>query len=227
MSITLYSLCGSDTSRPFSPHCWKIVMALAHKGLDFEERPLPFTGIPGVEGGATKTVPLLRDGDRLISDSFAIAVYLDEAYPDHPSLFKGEGGIAMARLIEGYSQMIVHPAVSAVALMDIYRMLEPVDQAHFRATREKNFGKPLEEVFPDRAASIADFPAKLQPLRHMLKFQPFVGGDTPLFADYILFGALQWLRITTGSLHLPADDPARQWFERCLDLFGGRARAVA
>lgn len=227
MSITLYSLCGAEPSRPFSPHCWKIVMALAHKGLPFEERALPFTAIPAVEGGATKTVPLLRDGDRLISDSYAIALYLEETYPDKPSLFKGEGGMAMARLIEGYSQMIVHPGVSAIALMDIYRMLEPADQAHFRRTREKMFGKPLEDVFPDRASAIAEFPARLQPLRHMLKFQPFVGGDSPLFADYILFGALQWLRVTTGSLHLPGDDPAAIWFDRCLDLFEGRARMVA
>lgn len=227
MSITLYSLCGADQSRPFSPHCWKVVMALAHKGLPFEERPLPFTAIARVEGGVTKTVPLLRDGDRLVADSFAIALYLEEAYPDRPSLFKGEGGMAMARFIEGYSQMVVHSAINPIALMNIHDMLEPVDQAHFRQTREKRFAKPLEQVFPDRAGAIAAFPEKLEPLRHMLRYQPFMGGDAPLFADYILFGALQWLRITTGSTHLAQDDPARQWFERCLDLYEGVGRAVA
>lgn len=226
MSRILYSLSGADISRPFSPHCWKAVMALHHKGLDFEEKPLAFTEIPKVEGEATKIVPLLRDEDTLVSDSFQIALYLEETYPFAPSLFGGEGGKAMARLVEGYSQTTIHPAVTAIALMDIYNMLAPADQAYFRQSREAYFGKPLEEAFPDREAAIAAFPAKLQPLRHMLRSQPFIGGQSPLFGDYIVFGALQWLRVSTGSVHLPADDPALEWFERCLDLFHGVGRSV-
>ena len=45
MSRVLYSLCGADGSAPFSPHCWKVVLALKHKGLDFEEKPVGFTEI--------------------------------------------------------------------------------------------------------------------------------------------------------------------------------------
>lgn len=116
----------------------------------------------------------------------------------------------MARFVEGYSQTVLHPAITRIALLDIHAMLAPQDQDYFRASREDRFGKPLEAVAPDRAAEIAAFPAKLEPLRHMLKFQPFLGGERPLFADYIVFGALQWLRITTGSVP-EGDDPARQW----------------
>ena len=79
MTRILYSLSGEDRSRPFSPHCWKVVLALHHKGLDFEEVPLAFTEIPTVENEFSKTVPILRDGDRLISDSFQIALDLEEA----------------------------------------------------------------------------------------------------------------------------------------------------
>lgn len=227
MSITLYSLCGADHSRPFSPHCWKIVMALHHKGLAFEERPLPFTAIATIEQGVSKTVPILRDGEHLVSDSFRIALYLEEAYPDSPSLFGGEGGKAAARLVEGYAQHVVHTAITRIALFDIYSMLDPTDQAYFRASREQRLGKTLEEIAADRDTAIAALPAQLQPLRHMLAFQPFVGGEAPLFADYILFGALQWLRITTGALHLPDGDPVLGWFERCLELHDGAARLVA
>ncbi|MHB0952335.1 MAG: glutathione S-transferase family protein [Allorhizobium sp.] len=227
MSITLYSLCGTNAARPFSPHCWKAVMALRHKGLSYSERPLPFTAIPGIENGASKTVPLLRDGDRLIADSFAIALYLDEAYPQEPSLFKGEGGEAMARFVESFSFTVLHSAITRIALMDIHDMLDPPDRAYFRESRQARLGKTLEEVAAGRNDEIAAWPAKIAPLRHMLKFQPFIGGETPLFADYIVFGALQWLRITTGSIYLPSDDPASEWFERCLDLHGGEARQVA
>ncbi len=226
MSRILYSLSGADISRPFSPHCWKAVMALHHKGLEFEEKPLAFTEIPKVEGEATKIVPLLRDEDTLVSDSFQIALYLEETYPFAPSLFGGEGGKAMARFVEGYSQTTIHPAVTAIALMDIYNMLAPADQVYFRESREALLGKPLEEAFPDRDAASAAFPDKLRPLRHMLRSQPFIGGQSPLFGDYIVFGALQWLKVSTGSVHLPADDPVLAWFERCLDLFHGVGRSV-
>ncbi len=227
MSITLYTLCGADRARPFSPHCWKIVMALAHKGLVFEERPLPFTGIPLVEDGASRTVPLLRDGDQLIADSFAIAVYLDEVYSDRPSLFKGEGGVALARFVEGYSQTVLHTAATKIAVKMIHDMLDPADQVYFRQSREARLGSTLEDLTAGRDEEIASFPAKLEPLRHMLRYQPFLGGETPLFADYIVLGLFQWLRITTGSTYLSADDPASLWLDRCLDLFEGRARQVA
>lgn len=227
MTITLYSLCGADAARPFSPHCWKVVMALHHKGLAFEERPLAFTAIPTAENGFSKTVPFLRDGQELISDSFRIAQYLEDTYPDGPSLFGGQGGVAAARLVEGYSQQTVHGVVTRIALTDIHGMLAPEDQSYFRKSREERLGKSLEEVAAGRDAAIAALPAALQPLRHMLAFQPFVGGATPLFGDYIIFGALQWLKITTGSIHLPADDPVSRWFDRCLDLYQGVARAVA
>jgi glutathione S-transferase len=202
-------------------------MALHHKGLPFEERPLPFTEIPKAEDGFSKTVPILRDADHLVSDSFQIALYLEEAYPDHPSLFGGEGGKAAARLVEGYAQHVVHPVITRIAIYDIHQMLAPTDQDYFRTSREKRLGRPLEEVHGERDAAIAALAAPLQPLRHMLGFQPFIGGQTPLFADYILFGALQWLRVTTGSVHLPDGDPVLGWFERCLELYAGVGRQVA
>lgn len=227
MTITLYSLCGTDAARPFSPHCWKAVMALHHKGLAFEERPLAFTAIPTVENGFSKTVPILRDGTELVSDSFRIALYLEEAYPEQPSLFGGPGGVAAARLVEGYSQHVLHTAITRIALVDIHDMLAPADQAYFRRSREERLGRSFEDIAAGRDAAIAALPTALQPLRHMLAFQPFVGGATPLFGDYILFGALQWLRITTGSIHLPPEDPVSLWFEHCLDLYQGVARIVA
>jgi glutathione S-transferase len=225
-SRTLYSLCGSDTSRPFSPHCWKTVLSLAHKGLDFEERPLPFTVIPTVEDGFSKTVPILRDGDELVSDSFEIALYLDEAYPERPSLFNGEGGKAMARFVESWSQTVLHPAIVRIAVLDIHNMLDEPDRRYFRDSSTKALGRPLEDVVANREAEIAAFPALLAPIRRMLSFQPFIGGTSPLFADYIVFGALQWARITTGADLFSDNDPVRDWFEGCLDLYDARGRSV-
>jgi glutathione S-transferase len=226
MTRVLYSLCGRDETRPFSPHCWKVSMALAHKGLDFVERPYPFTAIPDLEDGFSKTVPILRDGDRLVRDSFEIAVYLDETYPDRPTLFGGEGGKALSRFVESFSQMIVHMPVTRMAIMHIHDMLDENDQDYFRQSRLERLGKPIEDVAVEGEAERAAFAGKLEPVRRTLHFQPFLGGDAPLFADYILFGALQWMRVTAGPLPLPQDDSVLQWFERCLDLHDGLGRRV-
>ena len=61
----------------------------------------------------------------------------------------------------------------------------------------------------------------------MLAVQPFIGGASPLFADYIVFGALQWARIVTPFRLLDDGDVVAQWFERCLDLHDGLGRKVA
>ena len=226
MTILLYELAGTDASRPFSPHCWKTVMSLAHKGLPYETVATPFTRVPLVENSASKTVPVIRDGDRVVSDSFDIAVYLEETYPDRPSLFGGPGGMATARFVERWSQLTVHPFLGAAALMDIHGMLAPVDQAYFRESRARRFGKPIEEVPTDRDHRLAAFRAGLEPLRNMLSYQPFIGGASPLFADYIVFGAFQWVRIVSPFQTLADDDPIAAWFERCLGLHDGTGRRV-
>ncbi|OLP58529.1 beta-aryl ether-cleaving protein [Xaviernesmea oryzae] len=227
MTRILYGLCGRDAARPFSPHVWKTMMAMGHKGLDYRLAAVPFTAIPKIEQGETRTVPYLVDGDTRVVDSFAIAAYLDQAYPDRPTLFGGPQAQAQARLIESWSQMTVHPAIVRMAILKIHDLLDQEDQAYFRASREKAFGRSLEEVAADGEAERAAFAGRLDPLRRTLGYQPFIGGESPLFADYIVFGALQWLRIATGSVALAADDPVLAWFERCLDLHDGLGHSVA
>ncbi|WP_420408959.1 glutathione S-transferase family protein [Hoeflea sp.] len=226
MSIVLHELVGADATRPFSPHCWKAVMALAHKGLDFERNPVCFTEVPKVEGGASKTLPVIRDGSKVIADSFLIADYLEETYPDRPSLFGGEGGLAMARFVESWTQSTLHPALNVIALAEINDLLAPDDQAYFKPSRESRLGMTFEEVAERRDAQIEGFSAKLTPLRVMLKSQPWIGGSSPLFADYIVFGALQWVRVVSRAPLIETGDPVHDWFERCLELHGGLGRSV-
>lgn len=226
MTILLYDLVGHDQTRPYSPHCWKTAMSLAHKGLDFETVPTTFLDVPAVEGGVSKTIPVIRDGNAVVADSFQIALYLDQAYPERPTLFGGEGGEAMARFIERWSQLTLHPYLGAAALMDIYGRQNEANKAYFRESREARFGKSLEDVAAVRESGLAAFRASLEPLRNMLTYQPFIGGDAPLYPDYIVFGALQWVRVTSPFQYLAADDPVSAWFERCLDLHDGIGRTV-
>lgn len=227
MTIQLYDLVGSDQSRPFSPHCWKVKMALAHKGLAFETIPQGFLDVPKIENELGKIIPVLRDGDNVINDSFRIALYLEETYPNKPSLFGGPGGIAHAKFIESWSQMTLHPKFAVLAVEEISEMLDGADKDYFIESREKMFKKSLAHVSEGKDKVVEGFPELVKPLRHMLKSQPFIGGESPLFADYIVFGAMQWSRICSATQFLPEDDEVMIWFNKILDLHGGLGRTVS
>jgi glutathione S-transferase len=227
MTILFYDLVGADEARPYSPHCWKTRMALAHKGLDYRAVPTRFLDVPKVEGGVSKTVPVIRDGDRIVADSFAIALYLEGVYPDRPTLFGGEGGKAMARFVERWSQSQLHPFLGSAALWEIFERQDDENAVYFRQSREARYGKTLEEVSAERDAHLAAFRRKLEPLRDMLSYQPFIGGGAPLYPDYIVFGALQWVRVMSTYEFLEPGDPVLTWFDRCLDLYDGLGRNFA
>ncbi|MFC5583836.1 glutathione S-transferase family protein [Nitratireductor kimnyeongensis] len=226
MTIALYDLVGADEARPFSPHCWKIAFALAHKELEFKSMPVRFTEIGKIESGAFKTVPAIRDGERLCVDSFQIALYLEETYPDLPPLFAGEGSKALSRFIEKWAQATLTGYIGPSLVLDVHDALGPADQEYFRGSREKRFGRTLEETARGREERLEGFRASLLPLRLMLSEQQFIGGQRPLFADYIVAGIFQWARVISPFPLLAAEDPVAAWFERCLDLHGGIGRRV-
>ena len=61
----------------------------------------------------------------------------------------------------------------------------------------------------------------LEPLRQTLADQPFIGGDAPLYPDYIVFGTLQWPRAASPLRLLEPSDPVEAWRQRLLDSFDG------
>lgn len=225
MAVVMYDLVGKDDRR-FSPNCWRSRMALAHKGLEAEVRPTRFTEIRTIGEGECRTIPVIEDGGRRIVDSWAIALHLEATYPDGPSLFGGPGGKALTRFVLNWTTATLHPGVASSIIHDIYEHLQPEDRDYFRESREKMFKRPLEEVQAGREDRVDGFRKSLQPLRATVKEQPFLGGEHPLYADYIAFGAFQWARVVSPFALLEADDPVRAWVGRCLDLHGGIARAT-
>ena len=225
MTRILYDLTGRDDTR-FSPYCWRAKMAMKHKGLDFDTKPVPFTDIPAIRDGSFKTVPVLEDDGVVVHDSFRIALHLEATYPDRPTLFGGPGGEATARFVEQWTNTAVNGGLVSLIVADVHRRLMPQDDSYFRESREKRFGKKLEEVSAGREARIDDIRKALAPARNTLQLQPFLGGDSPLFVDYILFGTLQWARVTSDFAFLEASDPVSAWFETCLDLYEGYGRGM-
>lgn len=224
MTRVLYDLAGADPALRFSPYCWRAKLALAHKGLEVETMPWRFTDTEAIAFSGQGRVPVLVDGERTVSDSWAIAVYLEETYPERPSLFGGSAARAVTRFVNTWADTTLNGGMVRLIVSDIATILDEKDRAYFRQSREKRFGMPLEEVTAGREARLMAFRETLLPLRHALSAQPYLNGETPAYADYIVFGSFQWARCSSAFELLAADDVVAAWRERMLDRFDGLAR---
>ncbi len=222
MARQLYELAGADPAHRFSPFCWRARMALAHKGLDAACVTWRFTETDRLAFANHDKVPVLVDGATVVPDSWAIAQYLERAYPDRPSLFGA--ALPAIHFITAWTDQILHPALVRLIVSDILPLLDPTAAAYFRASREARFGMPLEQVTAGREERLPEFRRLLAPLRTVLRDAPFLGGAAPDYADYAVFGAFQWARVVSPLPLLAEDDPVRDWRERLLDRFDGLAR---
>lgn len=222
MALKLYELVGAD-GRKFSPYCWRIRMALANKGLNAESVPIRFSDKPLLAFSKQDRVPVLVDGTTVVSDSWAIACYLERAYPKAAPLFGNGQATGMCRFINQWADRVLLGGIYRMIVHDIFRHIDPEDREYFRTSREKRLGKTLEQTQQDRETRVVDFRTDLAPLRATLAEQPFISGDFPGYADHIVFGGFQWARAVSEFRLLEADDPIYAWREKMLGLFDGLA----
>jgi glutathione S-transferase len=199
-------------------------MALAHKGLSADTIPWRFTEKGAIAQHGSEKVPVLLHGEKPVVDSWVIANYLEETFPERPSLFGGEGGRAVMRMMNWWGDIAVVGGIFPLVVADIPAQLAPVDAAYFRSSREARLGRPLEEVSASRDKGVIAFRKSLDPLRLTLKTQPYLGGAAPNYADYIVFGGFQWARTVSPFKLIEVDDPIYAWREKLFDAFGGMAR---
>lgn len=223
--LQLYEVAGADIEFRPSPYCWRSRMALAHKGLAFE--PVPWRAVEkdriARSGGGT--VPVLVDGDLWLRESWDIAVYLDKTYPDRSALFAGDGDRTKARFIDKWVTDIVHPVIARAVLLDQFPFLADKDKAYYRERTVRKFGKTLEQLVHDPDGALVELTGILDPLQSVLALSDFLGGDSPTYGDYIVFGAFQWARVASGRRLVEPDSAIDRWFGRLLGAFDGFAAA--
>jgi glutathione S-transferase len=226
MTIQLFDLACRDERIFFSPYCWRTRMALKHKGLDFESLPWHFTDKDKIERTGEGRVPVIIDGETWVNDSSEIAIYLDQAYPDRPPLMKDAAARATARFIDAWCTTVVFPALRPICVYDVYKIIIDRDRDYFRSSREKMLGSRLEELSTDPEAERKALNRALRPMDEMLAHYPYLGGDEPTYADYIVFGTLMWA--DTVCAHNPIDPETRvaAWYGRLLDMHDGYARSA-
>ncbi|KAI0689501.1 glutathione transferase GTE1 [Cytidiella melzeri] len=162
--IILYDLDSTRPGRATSPMTWRARYALNYKGIPYKTEWLEYPDIEPLcrkigapptgkkaDGSGHYTVPMIYDPStgKIISDSLAIAKYLDETYPSTPQLFQPGTGALQAACADVILPAVVLPTLF-ILLSRIADTLNPRSSAYFRATREEQFGK-LEDMNTPKA----------------------------------------------------------------------------
>lgn len=225
LAIILYDLSAADELIRFSPYCWRTKMALLHKGLEFETIAWRFTDKETVAPSGSTRVPVIDDGDKWIADSWKIALYLDETYPQRP-LMNSDTVRSLCKFVNSWCDMSLNKAIRPLALLQVHSILHDTDANYFRESREAMLGMSLEDSCADQTAARAAFIEILAPAEQELVEKIYLGGDSPSYADYALFGSLKWVHSVSGDTPLVSDSSMQMWFDRMLDLFDGYARSA-
>ena len=223
--ITLWEL-GGKNERRYSLFSWRTRMALKHKALAFESQPVCMSDKAAIAFSSGKTVPVIKDAEVVVRDSWKIAEHLEDRYPQAPALFGGAIGRGVSQAFNTWVDRVVVPAMLPVIVADIHERVDPRDDGFFRDMMENIVKKTLEQTRVERDDALKRLGRALEPMQAALKRQPYVCGQDPAYADYILFSVFQWARVLSPGEVLGAEDPLRAWRERMLELFGGFARHV-
>ena len=209
--IEVYDLAGADSLR-FSPFCSRTKAAVRHKGLDYTTVPIRFCDKDKLTFSGQDRVPVIRDNDTVVSDSWKIAEYLEDHYPE-ARLFPGPGMKEACRFFNLYIDKTLHPALFPVVVYDIFEKIEPVDRDYFRENREARLGATLEDIAarrddfrPRLRAALADLEAVA--LGHEYLFEVLT------YADFSLFGTLTWVTRVSDEPLFEAAPSLAAWWER-------------
>jgi glutathione S-transferase len=221
MTLIMYERIGHEGRRP-SPFSWRIRYALAHKGVPIEFRHVRFADVETIRGlSGQHFVPIVTDGDRVIHDSWNIACYLEDRFPEHPSLFGGSGGRGLARLVNHWADTVLGVAIRRLIATQFILCLDPGDRDYYRSSREAAFGCTLEEYCADRARWLAEFAAVTAPLERTLQEQPYFGGAEAGYADYVLFSMFQYARLGCPDEFVAEGTALRRWRDGLVQAFDG------
>ncbi len=217
--IEVYDLTGANNLR-FSPFCARTKAALRYKDLDYTTIPIRFCDKDKLAFSNQDRVPVIKNNDdngMVVSDSWKIAQYLEEQYPE-AKLFPGLGMKEACRFFNMYIDSTVHPALFPVIVGDIFEKVEPIDQDYFRKNREARLGATLEDITAKRdvfrprlKAVLADLEAVA--LGHEYLFEILT------YADFSLFGTLTFATRVSDEPLFGSAPALGKWWERMQERF--------
>jgi len=214
MTITLYELSGQDRDVRFSPHCWKSRLALVHKQLIYDSEGVCFTEKEKIAFSNQKLLPVITDGGKTVTDSWDIALYLEDKYPDSPSLFGDESTKQDIESIHQWANTALARHVPSIILVDIFNLIREEDREYFRETREARVGKTLEACCSDPQASIDAFCEELSTLGERLANQDYLSGAEPIYADIAVLSTILWIEVSLGRKIIAENHVIYPWYQK-------------
>jgi glutathione S-transferase len=208
--IELYDLVGANDLR-FSPFCWRTKAVMAYKQIPYTTVPIRFCDKDKLAFSGQDRVPVIKDGNTVVSDSWFIADYFERTHPE-PRLFPGPGLKEACHFFNLYVDRTVHTAVFPVVVTDIFVNVDPVDREYFRKSREERLGMTLEAAAAKRADYRPRMRAVLGDLSLAIAGQEYFFG-TLTYADLCLFGTFKWI-MSVSKEPLFYTTEFRAWWDR-------------
>ncbi|KAF5318027.1 hypothetical protein D9619_012146 [Psilocybe cf. subviscida] len=204
MAIIFYDIATRNHQGTVSSNTLRTSLCLHFKGLAFKTEWIELPDIErfsienGIAATSTKedgspfyTLPAIYDtstGTKL-ADSWEIALYLDKTYPDTPRLLP-KGTIALQRAFTDSLPGLFAPG-ALFNVEGIHKTISPGGLARYEQLLVERAGKPLEELIPkgdDAVSGWAKYQESLEKLDawYATSDGPFLAGDTPVWADFIV-----------------------------------------
>jgi glutathione S-transferase len=151
-----------------SPYVRKVLVCMELKGLDYEVDPItPFFGNDEFRRlSPLCRIPVLIDGDMVLTDSTVISEYLDEAYPDPPLMPKHPKERARSRWLEEFAD-------TRLGDVFIWGLFYP------KVVHPRVWGEPGDEARIEKSLT-TEIPAALDYLEGQLPDSGFLFGDMGL-----------------------------------------------
>lgn len=203
-----------------SQYSEKIRFILDYKGLEYKKIEVT-PGIGQFEVfhiSGQGQVPVLKDGDTIISDSTAIAMYLDRQYPEKPIIPTNPKDRGQCLLMEEWADESIGPKsrkvlFGALSQNPSFRtLILPNETPDFLKTIVSSIPSELIEFMgfgvgctPDVLKEARDsLKQDLEALSLILADRPYLVTDTPCLADFAVAGLSLLLKIPEGSyLNVP------------------------
>jgi len=211
--IILYDIPSPLPGKAWSPNAWKARYVLNYKGLAYRTEWIEYPEIEplskslGVQPTMTRpngdplyTIPMIHDlaTGKAVSDSFEIAKYLDDTYPEAPAV--------LPKAVRGL-QAQFHHSIARMYLVDGFKLvipaqkLNPPSMEYYIRTKQEVFGKPWEEIAPqgeDRLVAWKRIEGQVSVLdkcyAENISNTGWIMGDTPSFVDFVVAGYLTWIK---------------------------------
>lgn len=218
MTLVHYERAGASDLR-ISPYCWRVRVALEHKGLRAESVPVAFFETEKLPFRTIGMLPVLSDDGCGFAGTWDIATHLDMEYSDRPALMRSPEARVQARFVASWVDHVLFPNLLRVVLPDFLERLHVRDREGFRRSRELLIGATVEQILINRSVYLSDLCRSLAPLRSALSVQAFLGGTSPNYADFTAYTTILWALFVSQDPLLAEDDPLQAWLARMEDRF--------